>query len=543
LQIADRYFDKRQKIYYALAVLDRSIAANAMRHEIETLNNNVADALQTAKMELDSNETLQAVFNTRRAFQLLQAAESRQQLLGVLKANRAEEISALPNIEQILKIVDSAVRSVWIEINAPSTVVQRENHLPLMIEAVARGGKRPLGNISLTCSFRKGRGNASVRGRTGGNGHTIIVVSELGPAPYGEYALEVRPDFSELLFNEEQPAARTWNLALQQALRPEIVSFKRLDSDLADYCAVTAVDLAKQLESDDGSFQLALGNITYAETGAASAFVAYFKEQLASELALQPTLKLIAPDKIESSIRNAKANYLGHKRPDQPEILAELIDANGILAGTYWERGDILEFNLQIIQRNSAAILAATTMKLPKSLMPAALPYLPTNYFTTFSEARQLDDIKATKDDLKVEVWSDRGDGAIYKAGERVTIFVRATQDSYLYLIYHDAGGNNILIYPNTRQANNRILGDVIYQIPDARDSFDFVVQKPFGSELIKAVVSKEPLPDLSGVILSNGLKLLSGSYKDNMARIRGLGLQARIPGYAEGSCVITTTE
>lgn len=543
LKIADRYFDKKLKIYYALAVLDRSVAAKAMRHEIEALKDNAANALQTAKAALDSNEALQAVFNSHRAYQLLQAAESRQQLLGVLQAAKADEIPTLPNSEEILKIADDAVRSVRIETNAPSKVIHRQNHLPLVIEAVVKGGKRPLGNISLSCSFRKGRGNANVRARTDGYGHTTIVVTALGPAPYGEYVLEVRPDFSELLFKDEHSAAQAWNLALQQALRAEIISFKRLDPDLADYCAGTAIDLAKQLKSDDGSFQLALGNITYAETGAASAFVAYFKELMASELSLQPTLKLIAPDKIESSIRNVRANYLGHKRPDQPEILAELIDANGILAGTYWERGDILEFNLQIIQRNTAAILAATTMKLPKSLIPAALPYLPTNYFTTFSEARQLNDVKTPKADLKVDVWSDRGDGAIYKAGERVTIFIRATQDCYLYLIYHDAGGNDVLIYPNARQANNRILGEVIYQIPDGRDSFDFTVQKPFGNELLKAVVSIEPLPDLSGVILPNGLKLLSGSYKDNMTRIRGVTMQARVPGYAEGSCVITTTE
>lgn len=120
---------------------------------------------------------------------------------------------------------------------------------------------------------------------------------------------------------------------------------------------------------------------------------------------------------------------------------------------------------------------------------------------------------------------------------------MRATQDCHLYLIYHDASGKDVLIYPNARQANNRILGGVIYQIPDARDSFDFTVQKPFGSELLKAVVSKDVLPELPGRALPNGFKLLVGSYKENLVRLRGMALQARPQGYTEGSCVVTTAE
>jgi hypothetical protein len=537
------YFDKKQKTYYALAVLDRRIASKAMHTEMLALKNGAANALAAAAALMDSSQSLHAIAGIRRAYQLLQAMNDRQQILSVLQASQVsvEAIPAQPNVEQVLHMLDKAIRAIRIEARSTTTLTSR-SQLPLKVEAMAQVENSPLENVLLVCSFRQGRGRARVSAPTGKDGRAVIMITELGPAPNGEYAIEVAPDVSELLLSTDQSGKEDWNAVVRQALHPAGFTLKRTDVDLADYCAGAAAELAARLPSAASPFHLALGNITYEETGAASAFVAYLKEQIASEFSLHDKVKLTAPEKIEQSLRAAPNTYRGSKRPDLPEILAENADANGIFIGKYWDRGEVLEFNLQIIQQNSAAMLATTTMKFAKSLIPPGQPYLPDNY-SDFSKANALGNFKSSKEDLQVEVWVDRGDGAIYRAGEKVAIFVRATQDSYLYLIYHDAGGNDVLIYPNARQANNRILGGVIYQIPDARDSFDFAVQEPFGSELLKAVVAKETLPELPGKILPNGLKLLAGSYKDNLVRLRELTMQARMLGYAEGSCVVTSVE
>jgi hypothetical protein len=544
LRIEANYIDRKNKICYALAVLDRKVAANAMYQEISTLKQGAQVALETATDLIHSNKPLSALSNIRRAYLILMSALEREQVLYVLKPSPAPlmEFPSQPTIEQMLAELHHTGASVRVVPLQNSVTLQSKNELPCRLEVTAFSGDQPLANLPLICQFRKGRGQAEASDKTNDQGQTIIWIRGLGPAPHGEYLIEILPDVSPYLISEGGTIAETWNLEVKQLFHPAIFSLKRLDLDLDDYCAAAAQDLATQLLKNRGECKLAVGNITYAETAVASQFIAYLKEKISAEMAIQPNMKLIAPDKIESSIHQAKVSYRGSKRPDSPEVLAALIDADAMVTGNYWDRERVLEFNLYAVQSHSGTVLASSKISIPMTCIPAQMAYLPSN-FKNFSRDQQLGDVQEIQEDLKVEVWVDRGSGAVYHKGEKIAVFVRVTRDCYLYLIYHDAEGNDILIYPNARQANNRILGGVIYQIPDARDTFDFVVKPPYGSELIKAVVAKEIMPELPGKILANGLKVLAGSFKDNLTQLRGIKLQSRPSGYAEASCVLTTMD
>jgi hypothetical protein len=539
LRIENNFVDKKKKICYALAILDRRTAVAGMVKEILMLKNGANGAIENSQSLMNTHKPFQAIFSIRRAYSLLVAAGERELILPILKT-RNMDLDDLPSIlttEQVLKSLQEVGENIGITIQNPIHQIQGQSGLPLQTGAVLYYANQPLANVTLTCSFIGGRGNARILSPSDANGHFEIIVSELQSAANGDYQIEVMPDILNLLLTSEPGHNTVWNEALKHAFRPGNVSLKKLDLDLEDYCAGAVMELVNRLSVSNPSFKLIAGNLTYAETGASSDFVAYLKDKISGELALIPGIQLIAPDKIDQSLRQAKETYRGSKRPDNPEILAELIDADGVFVGSYWDRQDLLEFNLKIVARNSAATLSTAFIKLPKFLIPGEMTFLPAN-FATFNQAREFGNIKQSKNNLSVDVWVDRGDGAIYRCGDKLTVFVRASQDCYLYLIYHDADGNDILIYPNARQANNRILSGIIYQIPDARDTFDFKVQPPFGTELLKAIVSSEPLPDLAGKILSNGLKLLVGSYQDNLVKLRGI---THPNNYAEGSCVLTT--
>jgi len=542
LKIEDRYFDKKNKICYALAILDKRIASKAIYNEILTLKNGANTSFESAKDLLSSYDPLKAIFNLRRTFSLLKAAEEREHILIVLKTPliKLEATPSYPAKEQVLQFLNQIGETIHIEIDKASDIIKNRTELPYQVQATMFCENYPLENVTISCFFRKGRGELEVKGRTDKSGNVTILIKHLYSAPNGDYIIEVLPALSDLLFSSDQSDLKTWNISLKHAFRPAIFSLKRLDLDIDDYCSGLTENLVNKLQGNFKIFSLALGNITFTETGVSSEFISYLKDKISNELSLYPVIKLISPDKIGQSLLSAKDNYRGIKRPDMPEILAELIDSDGILVGNYWDRSNELEFNLQIIQRSSATVLSSANLKLHKSLIPAGMSYIPSN-FNTFSQAQQLGNIEDKESKYNIDVWVDHGDGAIYHAGEKLNVFVRSSNDCYLYLIYHDADGNDIIIFPNTRQSNNRILGNVIYQIPDARDTFDFIVQPPFGSEFLKAVVSNESFPELKGEILPNGLKLLSGSFKENLVKLRGITLKDRLKNYAEGSCVITT--
>lgn len=542
LIIHDRFIDKKNKICYALAVLNRLAALKGIDQEMLMLMHDARSARNEAQHLLLSARPFQAVLNLRRAFHLIKAAEECQLIVPILKlpGSSAVNLPISPTRAEILQQLSEAGEKLKIAIQPTSFQIHTLSELPVRFSAILSYGDKYLDDFPLQCTFIRGHGQAKTMGLTDASGRSDIWVTNLSSAASGDYEIEVAPDISNLTIAFDQPDHATWNEALKHAFRPAKLSLKKLELDLNDYCAGAAEDLVNRISISNGLFKLIAGSLTYAETGASSDFVAYLKDKLTSELALTNKIQFIAPEKIVQTIRQARETYRGVKRPDSPEILAELIDADGVLVGTYWDRQNELECNLKIVERNSGAALSTAALKLPRSLIPRELSFLPAN-FARFSQVNELGNIEAPKDDLKVDVWTDRGNGAIYKRGDKLTVFVRASHDCYLYLIYHDADGNDILIYPNARQANNRILGGVIYQIPDARDTFDFKVQAPFGSELIKAVVADVALPELNGKVLSNGLKLLTGSFKDHLVRVRGITAQARQNGYAEATCVLTT--
>jgi len=541
LRIEARFIDKKKKICYALAVLDRRIATEAMLAEMRTLTNSSNKALEAAGTMMNAHQPLSAMLSLRRAFGMLTAMGERKQILAVLRAKSLapESLPEHTSVEQILQLLNQVGVSIAISSPQNSYTIRGRSELPYKIDITVFCSDQPLENFPLTCQFHQGRGAGQI-GRTDAQGHADLIISQLKSAPHGEYAIEVLPDISDLLFPDDFVGGEVWDIELSQALRPCAFTLKSSHLELDDCVSGAVAELLSQLPAKDSGFKLLIGNMTYQKSGASSALVAYLKEKIALELAPWSQVQLLAPDRIDVSLRGAKTTYRGNKRPDRPEILADLIDADGMLVGNYWDRTDDLEFDLQIIQRQSAAVLASTAMTIPKNLLPTQMSYLPAN-FASFEEANRLGNVQQPKSDLQVDVWIDRADGAIYQQGEKLTVFIRASKDCNLYLIYHDAEGKDILIYPNARQANNRILSGVIYQIPDSRDTFNFTIQPPFGSEILKAIVANKNLPELPGRLLPNGLTLLRAGLKESLLTTRGISMQGREKHYAEGSCVVTT--
>jgi hypothetical protein len=109
-----------------------------------------------------------------------------------------------------------------------------------------------------------------------------------------------------------------------------------------------------------------------------------------------------------------------------------------------------------------------------------------------------------------------------YKLGESITINVVSERDGYLYLFSLDAGGEVGILFPNRFQNNNRIEANKPITVPDPGDkSFKIQVAPPFGKEVIWAVVTKNPAPELAGLALANGPTVISGDkFREMVSRL-----------------------
>ena len=92
-----------------------------------------------------------------------------------------------------------------------------------------------------------------------------------------------------------------------------------------------------------------------------------------------------------------------------------------------------------------------------------------------------------------VRVDVDRAD-RVYAKDDLLHVTVESSEDGYLYLFYRDAAGNVSVLFPNRFQKNNFIRKNENVTVPAPGSNFRIRMDAPFGTELLKAVVTKKPL-------------------------------------------------
>jgi len=249
LRIEARFIDKKKKICYALAVLDRRIATEAMLAELQTLTNSSNKALEAAGTMSNAHQPLSAILSLRRAFTMVTAIGERKQILAVLRDRNLapESLPEHTTVEQILQLLNQAGATIAISSPQNSHTIRGRSELPYKIDITVFCSERPLENVPLTCQFHQGRGAVQI-GRTDAQGHADLIISQLKSAPHGEYAIEVLPGISDLLFPDDFVGGEIWNAELGQDLHPFAFTLRKLDIALDDYVSDAVAERRGQMK-------------------------------------------------------------------------------------------------------------------------------------------------------------------------------------------------------------------------------------------------------------------------------------------------------
>jgi hypothetical protein len=97
---------------------------------------------------------------------------------------------------------------------------------------------------------------------------------------------------------------------------------------------------------------------------------------------------------------------------------------------------------------------------------------------------------------LGVEIWTDRGDDAVYQPGEAMTVKVRASDEAYLVVYEIDSDGHINLLYP-WRRGSNMVDAHRTYRLPPDDSGYELAVERSTGEGYIVAIASRRPFRDL----------------------------------------------
>lgn len=97
---------------------------------------------------------------------------------------------------------------------------------------------------------------------------------------------------------------------------------------------------------------------------------------------------------------------------------------------------------------------------------------------------------------LSVEVWTDRGTDAVYRAGEPIRIEARTSDDAYLLVYEIDAQGYVHVLHPRPH-TRGFVEGRRTVSIPEDGSDYELAADGPDGLGYVVAIASLDPFLDL----------------------------------------------
>ena len=120
-----------------------------------------------------------------------------------------------------------------------------------------------------------------------------------------------------------------------------------------------------------------------------------------------------------------------------------------------------------------------------------------------------------------LKVWTNKPEGRFLE-NDKLIIYVQSDRDAYLKLDYFQADGTVVHLVPNVYRGQAFIKGGNKYAFGDEASPEHFVINPPYGTEAIKAIVAVRPFD-----IGTEGESLTSDSREYLQSGLRGIKVVA----------------
>jgi len=268
---------------------------------------------------------------------------------------------------------------------------------------------------------------------------------------------------------------------------------KKLEENPEAVFKAAVLGLAKDYKTKP--IGIAVAKVNYQDTDMASKFAQYFVNKLEETLSGEPLIYRVISQQIFQDNLKRNEVSIGDFLMDKGTI-SQFVKMEGLIFARYWEKEDSVECKIDLLEIGSGRVIGSTLVDLPKKILPPGIEFNPLN-LDIANQALQIFGATLENKDFKIKVWPDKGEGAVYKEGEDIVFHFRADRDCCVYLYHADSEGNVKLLFPNSYNRDNFVKAGQVYSIPSEVMNFSFKSAAPFGSEIIKAIATLQPIKDI----------------------------------------------
>jgi hypothetical protein len=215
------------------------------------------------------------------------------------------------------------------------------------------------------------------------------------------------------------------------------------------------------------------------------------------------------------SLMQKLVSVAGYSVIDKPA--GQSTGAKFVLYGSYWDQGNAVKVIAVLKNAETSRAVSSVETSLPAGAISAAsLEIKPQNFKQAFADMKVFAENEVQGGGLTLESWTDLGsENVVLTEGQKINLFVRVNQPSYIRFIYHLADGRRALLVDNYFIDESKV--NSVYQIPE-----QFECAAPFGGEVMQVFSSTEKFPRLE-TREEDGYQILSEGLKAAMVKTRGL--------------------
>jgi len=222
----------------------------------------------------------------------------------------------------------------------------------------------------------------------------------------------------------------------------------------------------------------------------ASEFSEYVTAKVRSIMVHSQQFEVLEEQPVTRSLSNTRGLVAKAKQVQNLETSAALFSgADAVLEGYYLEGAGRVTLAMTLKNLKGGVLGSAE-----ESFERAMIPYSTSN--PTAGALAMVADVAGQHSQQMVKLNTTKGDRfQVYRAGEKVQFLMQVARPLYVYLYGINAKNEVSLLYPGPGQPEAPLPSGRIHTVPAERDSWEIVVEPPFGTDVVKLFASERPLP------------------------------------------------
>ncbi len=220
-----------------------------------------------------------------------------------------------------------------------------------------------------------------------------------------------------------------------------------------------------------------------------SEFSEYVTAKARSFLVNSGQFEVLEEQPVTRSLSNTRGLAAKAKEVQNLDTSAALFSgADAVLEGYYLEGAGRVTVAMTL-KNLKGGVLGSADETIERSMIPCS------TVNQTAGALAAVADVAGQASQQVVKLNTTKGDRyQIYRAGEKVQFLIQVARPLYVYLFGINAKNEVSQLYPGPGQQQVPLQAGLLHTVPGDRDSWEIVVEPPFGTDVVKLFATERPL-------------------------------------------------